>query len=100
MVGKSVVYKSKKWKHKRKQILKRDGYLCQECKRFGKTTEATMVHHITPVEVSPERLWDSRNMVSLCGPCHETMHDRLTDKLTEKGREWVKRVGNNNPPHS
>ena len=38
-------YKSKKWKTKRQSILRRDEYLCRECKRYGKTTPATTVHH-------------------------------------------------------
>lgn len=34
-------YKSKRWEHKRKMILKRDHYQCQRCKRYGKQVEAT-----------------------------------------------------------
>lgn len=41
-------YKLKKWKEKRKRILRRDEYLYQECKRYGKDTPATTVHHIIP----------------------------------------------------
>lgn len=39
-------YKSNRWKHKREHILRRDGYKCQEAKRFGAYEEATTVHHI------------------------------------------------------
>lgn len=42
-------YKKKTWIRKREKILKRDEYLCRECKRYGKTTQATTVHHIIPL---------------------------------------------------
>ena len=78
-------YKSKKWKTKRQSILRRDDYLCRECKRYGKTTPATTVHHILPMEQRPDLKLNSLNLISLCNECHNKMHDRNTNELTEKG---------------
>jgi 5-methylcytosine-specific restriction endonuclease McrA len=67
-------YKSTRWINKRVRILKRDEYLCKECKRFGKSTAATTVHHIHPLEIKPEWGLMSWNLISLCGKCHDGMH--------------------------
>lgn len=85
-------YKSKQWKKKREAILRRDEYLCQECKRYGKTTPAKIVHHIIPLEQRPDLKLHNDNLVSLCFQCHEQMHNKMTNELTEKGLEWVERV--------
>jgi len=85
-------YKSKKWKTKREVILKRDNYLCRECKRYGKTTQATTVHHILPLEQRPDLKLNSQNLISLCNECHNQMHDRNTNELTNKGKQWVERI--------
>lgn len=85
-------YKTNRWKNKRKVILKRDDYKCQECKRYGKNTPATTVHHIIPLEQMPDLKLNSLNLISLCQECHNKMHDRITDELTELGRKWVERV--------
>lgn len=85
-------YKSKKWKKKRQSILKRDEYLCRECKRYGKTTQATTVHHILPLEQRPDLKLNSINLISLCNECHNQMHDRNTNELTEKGKRWTDRI--------
>lgn len=85
-------YKTVKWTRKRRVILRRDGYMCRECKRFGRATEATTVHHINPIETNPELALVNWNLISLCNECHEAMHNRVTGELTEKGRRWVERV--------
>lgn len=85
-------YKSKAWLRKRQRILKRDDYLCRECRRFGRVTGATTVHHVLPRESHPELRLDTDNLVSLCATCHNTMHDRATGALTEVGWEWVGRM--------
>jgi 5-methylcytosine-specific restriction enzyme A len=87
-------YLNKKWKMKRASILKRDEYQCRECSRFGKVTAATTVHHINPLESYPEYKFHDANLISLCNRCHESMHNRFTGQLTDKGLKWVKRVEN------
>lgn len=90
-------YKTTRWKDKRKAILKRDGYYCQQCKRYGKTVEATNVHHIMPLAERPDLKLNNNNLISLCDSCHELMHDRHHDRLSKLGKEWGKRLKRNNP---
>lgn len=88
-------YKTTAWKKKREKILRRDEYLCRECRRYGKSTPATTVHHIYPAEEYPEWRLESWNLISLCTMHANAMHDRNTGRLTELGREWQRRI----PPH-
>lgn len=85
-------YKTTKWKNKREKILRRDEYLCRECKRYGKATAATTVHHVHPLEHRPEWALLSWNLIGLCNSCHDAMHDRTTGELTDLGQAWVERV--------
>ncbi|WP_130807657.1 HNH endonuclease [Senegalia massiliensis] len=85
-------YKVKKWKRKRRVILKRDEYLCRHCKRYGKTTAATIVHHVMPAEDYPKYKYVNVNLLSVCTKCHNSFHDRITNKLTEKGMFWFNKV--------
>ncbi len=55
-------YKTSMWKYKRLAVLKRDGYCCQECKRYGKNRDATVVHHVNPLTDSPELRLQSWNL--------------------------------------
>lgn len=68
------LYKSAKWKRKRAAILKRDRYMCQWCKRYGRTVEATTVHHIKHADEYPELAYVDDNLVSLCDACHNKAH--------------------------
>lgn len=89
-------YKKGKWIKKKNNILRRDEYKCQECKRYGKTTDASHVHHIIPLEwcliYKPLFALANINLISLCKQCHDKMHDRTNDKLTELGLKLVIRV--------
>lgn len=85
-------YKSKQWKRKREIILRRDEYQCQECRRYGKVTPATTVHHIFPLEIYPELKLVNDNLISLCNKCHESMHNRITGEMTEKAISWQNRM--------
>lgn len=73
-------------------MLRCDEYMCRECRRYGKTTAATTVHHVWPREQYPERAYDSSNLLSLCAACHNAMHDRDSRELTAKGIEWRERL--------
>ena len=70
----SFDYNSRRWRHKRKEILRRDGYLCQRCKRYGKQVQAVTVHHIKHVDEHPELAYTNDNLVSLCNACHNKEH--------------------------
>lgn len=54
---------------------------------------ATVVHHVNPYENRPDLKFYSLNLISVCATCHNAMHDRVTNQLTDKGMEWVERVG-------
>ncbi len=84
-------YHSGKWKAKRKKVLKRDGYMCQYCRRVGKRVDAVTVHHIYPAEKYPQHIWCDWNLISLCGQCHDKMHSRANGMLTADG-ENLKRL--------
>ena len=70
----SDFYTSTAWKNKRAAILSRDGYMCRECKRYGRQRPATTVHHIKHFDEFPELALDSDNLISLCEKCHNKMH--------------------------
>ena len=81
-------YKSKKWTVKRAKILKRDGYECQNCRRYFRSKEAKVVHHIYFYEDYSELGLMNWNLISLCNGCHNKMHNRLTDEATKLGKEY------------
>lgn len=85
-------YKSRRWRAVRDAALARDGYICQESKRYGKMVQADTVHHVFPRELFPEYQYAMWNLISLAGPVHDQMHDRVTGDLTQKGRELLRRV--------
>lgn len=85
-------YKSKRWRKLREQILRRDGYMCQESLRYGKHVPASTVHHVFPISKYPHLTWDPRNLVSLCSAEHNAMHIRDTDELTDKGMKLLERI--------
>lgn len=92
-------YNSKRWKDKRAAVLRRYGYLCQESLRYGKRREATMVHHVWPVQDYPEYAWCDWNLLPLSNEQHERMHDRSTGELTALGESWRRRVSPPPPGH-
>lgn len=73
-------YHSGKWKKKRNSILRRDKYLCQECRKYGRLRVATCVHHIKHYEDYPELAFDNKNLESLCNQCHNKKHPEKGNK--------------------
>ncbi len=69
-------YQSKAWRRVRQLALHRDHYLCQECLRNKRITNATEVHHLEPLEVHPELALELSNLESLCWDCHEATKPR------------------------
>lgn len=84
--------KNKRWRRLRELALARDGELCQESLRYGKTVTATEVHHIWPAEEYPEYAYCLWNLVSLSKAKHDAMHERLTRRLTPLGESWRRRT--------
>jgi len=97
-------YKSKEWLKAKECRLRIDSYQCQLCKRKGKSKGATHVHHIKPLKwcVDNDRsmLYSTKNLISLCVSCHNSMHNRSNDKLTRQGLDLVKRIFGVAPPLS
>lgn len=87
-------YKSKRWELKRKHILKRDGYMCQWCKRYGRRVDAMVVHHIKHADEYPELAYDDDNLISLCAACHNKAHSEKAKKANMSPRR------NTPPPFS
>ena len=74
-------YDSARWHKLRQKILRRDKYMCVECKRFGRIKEASEVHHIKHLEDFPELAYDENNLVSLCRACHRKAHPEKVKKI-------------------
>ena len=85
-------YKSKKWKRLREAALRRDNYLCQTSARYGRTVQATTVHHILPVRDYPEYSYKLWNLISLSAAEHNRLHDRDTDSLTIEGLRLADKI--------
>lgn len=79
-------YRGKRWERLRARVLKRDEYICREHRRYGKRVTATTVHHVWPREDCPQYEYESWNLASLCTDCHNAMHNRQDNSLTERGQ--------------
>ena len=89
-------YKTPRWRRMREKILRRDGYMSVEARRYGKAVPANTVHHVRPAEDFPELAWAPWNLISITTEEHALMHN-ADGSLTELGRAWVKRT---HPPRT
>lgn len=64
--SKDDFYKSEGWAKTRSYILKRDSYMCQDCK----SKDNLHVHHIKYKQVSNL----ARDLITLCSDCHKKIH--------------------------
>lgn len=85
-------YKSAKWLDLRESALRRDKYMCQISKRYGKMIPAEIVHHIFPRDKYPEYEYEPWNLISVTLKEHNRLHDRNTDELTDAGIELLRRT--------
>lgn len=92
-------YSEPQWRRAREQALRRDKYIDQYQKQFGRLRNAEMVHHIFPVEDFPQYALCMWNLISLTRASHNLMHDRYTNELTDLGKDLLRRtaVKNNIP---
>ena len=65
---------STKWRRCRAAVLRRDGYLCRDCLRYGRKTAAALVHHVVPFAEDETLALDEKNLVSRCEACHNRRH--------------------------
>ena len=97
-------YDSPAWEKKRDEILKRDHYECQECrKRIRLAAEvgrpllpeerkihpADCVHHIKHLEDYPELALDDSNLEAVCNTCHNKLHGRVLKHRFKPGKAPV-----------
>lgn len=85
-------YNSTKWKKKRIKILKLDGYKDVIAARYGRTIEATIVHHIYPAALYPEYAFCDWNLISVSAGTHNKLENRTTRELTDFGRRLMERT--------
>ena len=67
-------YHSAKYKRWREKVLRRAGYMCEECARYGRHVPATVAHHIKHYETNPELALSVENGRALCAKCHNLAH--------------------------
>ena len=67
-------YDNAKHKRWRERVLRRAGYLCEECSRYGKRVPATIAHHIHELKDFPEQRYELSNGQALCMECHNKKH--------------------------
>jgi 5-methylcytosine-specific restriction protein A len=61
---------------------------CQKCKRRGKVSKATCVHHKKHLKDYPELALVDSNLISLCYACHNEEHpEKLASVETEKRKQ-------------
>ena len=77
-------YNCKKWKMKAAHIMRRDKYICQNCKRYGVTRAAEQVHHIKHVDEYPELAYEDDNLIALCNKCHQKQHPEKAKRLNRR----------------
>lgn len=85
-------YSGSKWKHKRRRILRMDGYRCQIARMYGRMEEAVVVHHIYPADEYPQYAWCDWNLISVSLSAHNKLENRQTGELTEFGKQLQKRT--------
>jgi 5-methylcytosine-specific restriction enzyme A len=67
----------------------RDMWLCQPCRKQGRTTAAIQCDHITPKAKGGTDELD--NLQAICQPCHQAKTDR--EAAEAQGRTLRPRVG-------
>lgn len=82
-------YYHRKWKKKQKHILRLDKYKDRVSAMYGRTEEATTVHHIYPAEEYPEYAWCDWNLISVSQGSHNKLENRKTGELTVLGRQLM-----------
>ena len=82
------VQKSKRWKALRLVAIRRDGWRCVKCGRYGRME----VDHIESVRTAPEKAFDLANLQTLCPSCHgkKTRLELGFDPISPEREKWRK----------
>jgi 5-methylcytosine-specific restriction endonuclease McrA len=72
-------YSWPEWRRLRREVLTVDNCECQECKRRGVYSRASIVHHVRHLRDRPDLALsvydgDSRQLEAVCKRCHEELH--------------------------
>src|SRR3990167_10726327 len=70
------LYSNGIWKEKIKEILKRDGYTCQDCGYKKQSDKKLVIHHIKTWAEYPNLRFESNNLITLCEECHWKRHSK------------------------
>ncbi len=82
-------YATREWKQKRLEILERDNYECQLCKREGRYSKGNVVHHVKHLEDRPDLALDDDNLMTVCEACHNRLHPERLIRPEAARREHV-----------
>jgi 5-methylcytosine-specific restriction endonuclease McrA len=72
---------SKKYVAWRNMVYHRDMYTCQACQRSNVYLNA---HHIEPWSKKRQLRYDVSNGITLCGSCHQQLHEKYGVSVNEK----------------
>jgi 5-methylcytosine-specific restriction endonuclease McrA len=78
--GTESFYHRKRHRVWREKVLKRAGFLCEECKRYGRRDKdglpiaAEVAHHVKHADTHPELRYVVGNGKALCKDCHNREH--------------------------
>lgn len=89
-------YDEPQWRRLRERALRRDGYLDQIEKRYGRYKPAEVVHHIFPVDKYPEYQYSLWNLISVTRATHNRLHERETQELSKDGWSLLVRTAQKN----
>lgn len=92
-----LFYKSYEWNELRDIVMRDSHYECQHCLKEGIYKRADMVHHVNEVRKRPDLALTREytdaitnekiiNLIALCNPCHERVHDRSGTARKDKGQ--------------
>lgn len=82
---KKEIYNDIRYKRARAACLARAGNKCEECRRYGRSVDATTAHHVKPVEQYPELAFDASNLRAICAACHSKEHPEKGGNRGRKG---------------
>ena len=88
MAQHSPELRTRRWARLKRQILKRDGYRCQQCGGAGRLE----IDHIVPVSAGGG-IWDGLNLQTLDRGCHvsktqQENQERIEAKLSNRALRW------------